>query len=45
MKVRKQCPLVLLVGWIGEKVRRSEVQKAEMTNGARREVEQETTLI
>jgi hypothetical protein len=35
MKVPRQCPLVLLVKYFGEEVRRWEVKKTEMKCGAR----------
>jgi hypothetical protein len=43
MKVPRQCPLVLLVMWVGKEVRRSVVKKVRVKGGAGREVEQGST--
>jgi hypothetical protein len=43
MKVPRQCPLVLLVMWVGEEVRRSVEKEVQMNGGAGREAEQGST--
>jgi hypothetical protein len=45
MKVLRQCPLVLLVRWVGEEVRHSVVNKVDMKGAARRDAEQGFTAL